>query len=180
MLFKKKNKEIFKVSELIYKFIVEQSRVKEFYSILEVPDTIDGRFELIALHFYFIENAINKENIEQKEIYNQILEIMYKDFDMNLREMGVGDLSVGKKIYHMTEAFTGRIIAYRSLDIKKQKDIYTSFKKNIYGTVKDINDKNVKIMINYFLESKKFIDFNFIKNGIKNSSVFLDLNRYIV
>ena len=80
----------------------------------------------------------------------------------------------------MTEAFTGRIIAYRSLNIKKKKDIYTSFKKNIYGTVKDINDKNVKIMIDYFVESKKFIDFNFIKNEIKNSSVFLDLNRYII
>ena len=64
---------------------------------------------------YVIDKNINKN----KEIYEAILDIMYKDFDMSLREMGVGDLSVGKKIYQMTEAFSGRIVVYRGLNLKK-------------------------------------------------------------
>ena len=59
---------------------------------MNIPDTIDGRFELIVLHFFFIDNALNKEVEYHDKIYKEILETMYKDFDMSLREMGVGDL----------------------------------------------------------------------------------------
>ena len=53
MFFKKKNKETSNLANLLYKRIVKQSRTKEFYINLKVPDTIDGRFELIVLHFFF-------------------------------------------------------------------------------------------------------------------------------
>ena len=53
MFFKKKNKEIAELSLRLYKLIVKKSRNKEFYLNLKIPDTIDGRFELIVLHFFF-------------------------------------------------------------------------------------------------------------------------------
>ena len=78
------------------------------------------------MHFFFIDFSLNKENILHKDIYKEVLDIMYKDFDMNLREIGVGDLSVGKKIYQMIEAFSGRIFAYRNAVISARKEIKIS------------------------------------------------------
>ena len=54
MFLKKKNKEIEELCVTLYKLIVKQARKKDFYLSLKIPDTIDGRFELIILHFFFI------------------------------------------------------------------------------------------------------------------------------
>ena len=179
MFFKSKNKNIVELSNRFYKLIIKQSRIKAFYLDLNIPDTVDGRFELIVLHFFLIDNALNKELIRHEDIYKEILEIMYKDFDMSLREMGVGDLSVGKKIYHMTEAFSGRIVAYRNVSNKSKIEVTKSLKKNVYGTTKSVYKNQLNILAEYFLDSIKLINENAINNVVKNNAIFLDLNRYI-
>ena len=180
MLFKKKNKNILNKSKTIYNLIIKQSRLKKFYTNLGVPDTVDGRFELIILHFFIIDNALDKKAKENEEIYKEILEIMYKDFDMSLREMGVGDLSVGKKIYHMTEAFSGRVFAYRKFkeNINKEK-MKETIRKNIYGTLKEVDSTFINYMLLYIQDSLKFINNSSLNNISENNSIFLDLNRYI-
>ena len=181
MFFRKKNKEISQLSTLLYKLIVEQARSKQFYLSLKVPDTIDGRFELIVLHFFLLERILDKEIEKDQLIYKEILEIMYKDFDMSLREIGVGDLSVGKKIYHMTEAFSGRLVAYRKFNNKKNFNIIGStIKRNIYGTLENIDIKYVEIIKLYVIDSMKFIKKSQIYKVSENSSIFIDLNRYII
>ncbi len=181
MFFKKKNKETSNLASLLYKRIVKQSRTKEFYINLKVPDTIDGRFELIVLHFFLLERTLNKEIKDDQLVYKELLEIMYKDFDMSLREIGVGDLSVGKKIYHMTEAFSGRLFAYRKFNNKKKfNSLKTTIKKNIYGTIKNIDAKYLEVMQSYIIDSMEFIDKSRIYKVSENSSIFIDLNRYII
>ena len=130
MLFNIKNNKIKKTSFLIYKKIVLHSRNKIFYTDLKVPDTLDGRFDLIVLHFYFIHSVLFKKEIKKNNIYNQLLDIMYKDFDSNLREIGVGDLSVGKKVYQMSEAVAGRVNAYNKS--KKKKNCYIKLYLEIF------------------------------------------------
>ena len=181
MFFNKKNKDVIKLSGILYKFIVEQARTKAFYLDLKVPDTVDGRFELIVLHFFLLERRLDKKIKKDQLIYKEILEIMYKDFDMSLREMGVGDLSVGKKIYHMTEAFSGRLFAYRKFSKEKNINaIRSTIKRNIYGTIKDIDEKYVKIIKSYIFDSMNFLDKIKIDQVSENSAIFLDLNRYII
>ena len=181
MFFKKKNSEIVIFAKILYNLIVKQSRLVEFYKNFEVPDTIDGRFELIILHFFFIERTLNKNIKKDELIYKELLEIMYKDFDMSLREMGVGDLSVGKKIYHMTEAFSGRLMAYRKFNNEKYfHKIKTSIRKNIYGTLKEINNTHLDNMKLYIINSMDAITRNKVDIVSENSSIFLDLNRYII
>ena len=181
MFFKKKNKEIVKLCVTLYKLIVKQSRTKEFYLNLKIHDTIDGRFELIILHFFLLERTLDKEIKKDQLIYKELLEIMYKDFDMSLREIGVGDLSVGKKIYQMTEAFSGRLFAYRKFNNKKNyKIIGPTVKRNIYGTVDNIDAKYVEIIKSYIVDSMEYIDKSLIYEVSKNSSIFNDLNRYII
>ena len=181
MFFKKKNKEIVKLSANLYKLIVKQSRKKEFYLSLKIPDTIDGRFELIVLHFFLLERTLDKEIKKDQLVYKELLDIMYKDFDMSLREIGVGDLSVGKKIYHMTEAFSGRLFAYRKFNNKKNFNIMErTIKRNIYGTLNNIDKKYIKIIKSYIIDSMEHINKSLIYQVSENSSIFIDLNRYII
>ncbi len=181
MFFRKKNNKIIKLSKILYKLIVRQARTKEFYLSLKVPDTIDGRFELIVLHFFLLERILDKEIKEDQLVYKELLDIMYKDFDMSLREIGVGDLSVGKKIYHMTEAFSGRLFAYRKFNNKKNLyTMETTIKRNIYGTLKNIDAKYLETIKLYIIDSMKYIDKSLIYQVSENSSIFIDLNRYII
>ena len=181
MFFKKKNKKIVELCVTLYKSIVKQARTKEFYSILKIPDTIDGRFELVVLHFFLLERTLDKEIKKDQFIYKELLEIMYKDFDMSLREMGVGDLSVGKKIYQMTEAFSGRLFAYRKFNNKKNFDsMGTTIKRNIYGTIDNVDAKYIEIIRSYIIDSMEYIDKSLIFKVSENSSIFIDLNRYII
>ena len=64
---------------------------------------------------------LNKYEDLEKKLFDEILNLMFKDFDYNLREMGVGDLSVKKKIYHMSEALAGRIKAYENAKENEKK-----------------------------------------------------------
>ncbi len=181
MFFKKKNKEIVKLAVNLYRLIVKQSRKSEFYLSLKVPDTIDGRFELIVLHFFLLERTLDKEIKKDQLVYKELLEIMYKDFDMSLREIGVGDLSVGKKIYQMTEAFSGRLFAYRKFNNKKNFNIIKlTIKRNIYGTVNNIDKKYIEIMKSYIIDSMEHINKSLIYEVSENNSIFIDLNRYII
>ena len=120
-MFLKLNKNKIKpTSYLIYKKLVLFSRNKIFYTDLKVPDTLDGRFDLIIFHLFFVHTVLFRQGALEQKIYDEVLKIMYKDFDSNLREIGVGDLSVGKKIYQMSEAVAGRINAYNKAKTDKK------------------------------------------------------------
>ena len=81
----------------------------------------------------------------------------------------------------MTEAFSGRLFAYRKFNNKKNfKTMKTTIKKNIYGTSKNIDAKYIEMMKSYIMNSMEFIDKNKIYKVSENSSIFIDLNRYII
>ena len=97
--------------EAIYGMIVTQAREPLFYRDLGVPDTVDGRFDLLVLHLWMVLRrfrlAQNVENAPQA-LFDRFCE----DMDANLREMGVGDLTVPKRMQAFGEAFYGRAAAY--------------------------------------------------------------------
>ena len=178
MLLNFKYRKFKNISFLIYKKIVLHSRNKIFYKDLGIPDTIDGRFDLIVLHFFFVHQALfNKGAIEQK-VYDEVLNIMFKDFDSNLREIGVGDLSVGKKVYHMSEGVAGRVHAYNKCKNSK-KLLIDKLRKNIYGVKKNINKKNLLIMLDYFLINLKTINKKKLLEIKENNDIFFDLKKII-
>jgi hypothetical protein len=79
----------------------------------------------------------------------------------------------------MTEAFSGRIVAYRAASKKNNTEVIKSLKKNVYGTTKDISKNQLNILAEYFSESLMLINEATIDNLSKNNAIFLDLNRYI-
>ena len=177
MFFNFKNKNIKNISFLIYKKIVLHSRNKIFYTYLKVPDTLNGRFDIIVMHFYFVHTVLFKQELPSNNIYDELLKVMYKDFDSNLREIGVGDLSVGKKIYQMSEAVAGRVNAYNKA--KKNKELlYKTISRNIYGLKKNIDKKTKLSMLRYFLISLDNIKSKNLDDIKENSVIFFDLEKF--
>lgn len=106
---KRENPSVYEV----YNKIVEQARRPHFYAALRVPDTIDGRYDLIMLHAILVFYRLGKEKDEKASAFSQeVFDLFFQDMDRNLRELGVGDVIVPKKIKKMAEMFYGRAGVY--------------------------------------------------------------------
>ena len=95
----------------LYAAVVEQARRPAFYTDMGVADTVDGRFDMIVLHLFLILNRFPREE-RQNPVLRALLEEHFADMDNSLREIGVGDLSVPKKIHRMIDALYGRFENY--------------------------------------------------------------------
>jgi cytochrome b pre-mRNA-processing protein 3 len=99
-------------AEALYAAIVAQARRPVFYAEWGVPDSVDGRFDMLVLVMFTALNRL-KEDSDQ-ELRQNLVDLFFADMDRALREMGVGDISVGKKVRKMAESFYGRLEAYRT------------------------------------------------------------------
>ncbi len=100
----------------LYRAAVAAARVPEFYTFHGVPDTPDGRFDMIALHVFLALRRLKREQGPARgdaaALAQALIDLMFADMDRNLREMGVGDLAVGKQVKALAAAFRGRVAAY--------------------------------------------------------------------
>lgn len=91
----------------VYSAIVAQSRQPRFYADWLVPDTVTGRFDMISLHMALLFRRLRSETTDRKAFSQAVFDLFFKDMDRSLREMGVGDLAVPKKIQKMGNIFFG-------------------------------------------------------------------------
>src|SRR5215475_93524 len=97
--------------ETIYGMIVTQAREPLFYRDFAVPDTVNGRFDLLLLHLWLVLRRL--KSVEGGAVLSQgLFDHFCGDMDDNLREMGVSDLKVPKRMQAFGEAFYGRTAAY--------------------------------------------------------------------
>lgn len=120
-----------------YRQVVEQSRQPLFFTEYGVPDTLDGRFELICVHAFLYLHRLKAERPQANRVCQGFFDRMFADFDRSLREMGVGDLSVGKHIKRMARAFYGRICAYEEAIGGDEKTLQGALARNLFGTLVD-------------------------------------------
>jgi cytochrome b pre-mRNA-processing protein 3 len=95
-----------------YGAIVAQARSVAFYADYRVPDTVEGRFDLIVLHLVLLLNRLGRRAEAAHGLGQELFDAFCRDLDANLREMGVGDLAVPKRMQAFAEAFYGRQAAY--------------------------------------------------------------------
>jgi cytochrome b pre-mRNA-processing protein 3 len=120
----------------IYGAIVAQARVPAFYADYGVPDTLEGRFELLVLHaFLYFRRMKGETAADARETGQAVFDLMFLDMDRSLRELGVGDLSVPKKIKRMAQAFYGRVAAYdAALAAGERAALADALARNIYAS----------------------------------------------
>jgi len=97
----------------LYAAAVTQAREPALYAEFGAPDTVEGRFEQVALHVYLVMRRL-KETQASRRVSQELFDAMFQNMDDSLRELGVGDLSVARKIRTMAENFYGRIGAYEA------------------------------------------------------------------
>jgi cytochrome b pre-mRNA-processing protein 3 len=118
---------------LLYGAAVAAARQPYFYAVLGVPDTLDGRFDLLSLFAFLLIERLRSEPERGPALAQAVFDAMFSDMDVNLREMGVGDLSVGKKIRAMWEAFHGRAIAYaKPLTSGDEGELAAAIARNVW------------------------------------------------
>lgn len=103
------------IGKTLYAAIVQAARQAPLYGEAGVPDTLEGRLELILLHAALTIRTLRRDGGEAGRAVSQIVfDTMFEDFDIAMRELGLGDSGVGKKIRFMAEGFYGRAQSYAS------------------------------------------------------------------
>jgi cytochrome b pre-mRNA-processing protein 3 len=101
-----------RVGFALYGAAVAAARDPFLYETLHAPDTLDGRFDLVALHAFLLIHRLQDAPAPGPALAQAVFDAMFSDMDNNLREIGVSDLSIGKRVRAMWEAFHGRSKAY--------------------------------------------------------------------
>ena len=136
----------------LYLAVVEQARQPAFYSRYGAPDTLDGRFEMILIHAVLLLRRLRDEGEAGTDLGQAMFDVMIDDMDQSLREMGVGDLAVGRRVKAMARAFFGRAAAYEAglsaADDDASEALIAALRRNLFGTVA-VDDGKVAAVADY-------------------------------
>lgn len=123
-------------AKTLYDGILAASRNTRLYSELGVPDTIEGRVESVMLHTALVIRELQASGDEYARTVSQdVFDAMFDDFDSAMRELGVGDSGVGKKIRFLAEGFYGRAQAYSdALEAKDSGALAAAISRNLLAS----------------------------------------------
>ncbi len=122
----------------LYGAIVAQARMPAFYTVYGVPDRAEGRLEMIILHVALLLSRLEAEDVPARGLGQALFDHFCADMDGNLREMGVGDLAVPRKMKGIAEAFYGRKRAYDSaLASPGLEQVAAALGRNVPGIADD-------------------------------------------
>ena len=141
-------------AERLYQSILQASRQPNLYTEFEVHDHLDSRFDMLCLHISLLMGRLRMlpEDVH-KPLNQELFDRFFADMDFTLREMGVGDLGVGKRVRKMSEAFMGRLLAYtKSLERNDKMELALVLARNIRRS-HNSNDADRR-MADYVLQSR--------------------------
>ncbi len=119
--------------EVLYGMIVAQARAPVFYAEYKVPDTVAGRTDMIMLHLVLVLRRLRAAATDLRGLGQGLFDRFCRDVDDNLREMGVGDLAVPRRMRAVGEAFYGRARAYdRALDAGDTVALAGALARNVF------------------------------------------------
>ena len=123
-------------AETLYRGIVTAARQPVLYQDGGVDDTIEGRLELVMLHAALVILVLRDSEEERaREVSQQLFDTMFDDFDAAMRELGVGDSALGKKIRHIAKGFYGRAQTYgEALDTEDAAALADDLARNVFAS----------------------------------------------
>ena len=137
----------------LYEALVIQARTPAFYADHSVPDTVDGRFDMIILHVWIVLSHFKTVPADlqarREKLGQALFDYMIQDFDRNVRQIGISDVRVGKHMKAMAKAFYGRLAAYD--EAVSTGSLANALKRNVFGKV-DLVDEVLDIQSQYLEE----------------------------
>ena len=131
----------------LYFAVLAQSRLPAFYGSFAVPDTVPGRFDMVVLHAALVFRRLRAIGGEAQALSDEMFETMTADLDRSMREVGIGDQGVSKRMKLMAGSFYGRAQAYEQA-LSGTESLEDALRRNLYGTV-TVGDDVVARMADY-------------------------------
>ena len=120
------------IVDALYEKIVAAARREVFFSEWDVPDTPLGRFEMVSLHMFLFQHRLRHEEGVAKEIAQEMIDGFFTEVDHSLRELGVGDVGVPKRMKKLARMFYGRTVSYgTALDTGEAEALAAALARNI-------------------------------------------------
>lgn len=156
-----------------YEAIVAQSRQPAFYAVLGVPDTMLGRYEMVCLHAYLVLTRLKRENEQCARIAQTLHDLIFDDFDVALREAGLGDMGIGHRIKKLARNLHGRISVYESGLAAGDSEMDEILRRNLYASAEP-ESAQVAGMIAYLRAARLLIDDVPVSTLLEGRSSFPD------
>lgn len=126
-----------------YALLTEAARIPHFYLALDVPDTVMGRFEMLSLVMILYFRRTAKSQTSGQEVAQEIIDAFFQDIDHSIRELGIGDQSVPKRMKKLAGMFYGRLETYsEALNLKNHQGLAAALKRNIHPEDTQAADMN--------------------------------------
>lgn len=129
-----RRKNIKNTSDRLFILLNADARNPDYFGDGKIDDSPDGRFEAMALFAAAYLSALGTKGALEKSIAQELQSRIFKSFDQGLRELGVGDMAVGKRIRKLAESFYGRVISYKECFLENDKAKLTKkIALNVFG-----------------------------------------------
>lgn len=116
-----------------YAEITGAARWEVFYETMGVPDTVMGRFEMISLHIFLYLRRTGSAGESAKGLAQDLVDAFFEDVDHSIRELGIGDMGVPKRMKKLAKMFYGRVTSYsQALDADDRQALAEALKRNIH------------------------------------------------
>ena len=127
----------------LYARTAERARDPVLFEACGIPDTLDGRFDSLALHAALTIDRLRREP-DGEVLAQAFFDAMFRHLDLTLREIGVQDLGVGRRIKIMAEGLHGRALAYREALAGTPLQLLEVLRRNAYGGRPPVDDQAVE------------------------------------
>lgn len=115
--------------------VIASARVPALYTALGVPDTIEGRFEALCLHALLVLRRLRRLPAPAPDVAQELVDSVFRQLDASLRELGIGDFGVPKRMKKLGAAFYGRAGGYdAALDANDDEALAARLARNVLGT----------------------------------------------
>jgi cytochrome b pre-mRNA-processing protein 3 len=146
------------VAQELYRLLVAQARQPTFYTDCGVPDSRDGRLEMVSLHAILLMRRLRDEGRAGQELAQRLFDVMFVDIDRHVREWGVGDLSVGKHVKKLAQSFLGQAAALDPpLGARDPAALAELLRRNVYTEVAAPEPAAVERLAAYVLRQERWL-----------------------
>lgn len=161
----------------LYQHLVTHARSSYFYlPPFNVEDTVEGRFEMILIHLFMIDFWLSASD-DYVLLRRTLQETLITDMDRSLREMGIGDMSVGKQMKQVGAALLGRLQSYKMVfdNADNSTDIEAQLAEILNRNIKGLEEpKTAKVLAGYIVSQKEGLSTADPASWQPGDSVFTD------
>ncbi len=143
------------VADRLYRDLVKQARMPAFYRELGVPDTPEGRFEMVGLHVALMVRRLRTAGEPGRALGQEVFDSMFADMDESLRHIGIGELSVGKHVKRLARSFYARLAALDEvLGTSPRAPLAQMLRTNVYHGGAAPSARQLNALVSYLLTAE--------------------------